>query len=324
MGSVMRESRLPFGRDAVRCALIGVPTEDGVVRRGCADGPDAYRAAGIGSALANVGCRVIDLGNLQPAQKWSDWHANPAVRNLGSVAAWTEALQRKLSRDIPADALPILLGGDHSIAMGAISGLAERAKEAGSPLFLLWLDAHPDIHTLDSTTTGNLHGVPISYLIGERGFSGYLPENPAPLDPRHICMMGVRSVDPAERDLLSVRPVQLHGMSAIRRHGPAKLLGPFLRQVRDAGGRLHVSLDVDFLDPSIAPGVNTSVPNGATLDEARTIVELVRDSGLLASLDLVELNPRFDKTGRTAEIMVGLVALMLGNRVPAEFTPACA
>ncbi|MBX2854349.1 MAG: arginase [Rhodobacteraceae bacterium] len=299
-----------------RCALIGAPVEHGVEQRGCLMGPDAYRTAGIAEALGSLGFNVSDSGNAVPGPDWTEVHPNPALKHLGRIAAWTDALHVAVyETSSEAQTFPIIMGGDHSLAMGALSALSRRAKAQGRPLFLLWLDAHPDIHTLDTTTSGNLHGVPISYLIGAPGFEDWLPSNLFPIDPKRICMMGIRSVDPAESEALKRHLITVHDMRALDEHGVVPLLRPFLEQVKRENGLLHVTLDVDFLDPEIAPGVNTTVPGGATFREAHLIMEMVHDSGLASSLDMVELNPFLDDRGRTAKLMVDLAASLMGRQV---------
>ncbi|MDE2581009.1 MAG: arginase [Rhodospirillales bacterium] len=299
-----------------QCRLIGAPVEDGAGRRGCEMGPSAFRAAGIAAAIAELGHRVTDLGNLAPAPARPMVHGNAALKCLPEVAGWTLSLaEAAYQASAGADALPICLGGDHSLAAGTLTGLARRAEETGRPLFVLWLDAHPDFHTLDSSESGNLHGVPMAYATGRAGFAGYFPPPPARIRPENVCMLGIRSVDPAERRLLETSGITLHDMRAIDEFGIAPLLRAFLRRVADAGGRLHVSLDVDFLDPTIAPGVGTTVPGGATFREAHLVMEMLHDSMLVGSVDLVELNPFLDERGRTAILMVDLLASLLGRRV---------
>ena len=298
------------------CALIGAPVEHGVAQRGCLMGPDAYRTAGIAAAMQSLGFEISEKGNIAPGPDWADQHPNSALKHLGRIAAWTDALHIAVyETSAEENTFPIILGGDHSLAMGALSALSRRARARERPLFLLWLDAHPDIHTLDTTTSGNLHGVPISYLIGAPGFDRWLPANNFPIDPKRICMMGIRSVDPAEREALKSHLITVHDMRAMDEHGVAALLRPFLEQVKRENGLLHVTLDVDFLDPEIAPGVNTTVPGGATFREAHLIMEMVHDSGLASSLDMVELNPFLDERGRTAKLMVDLAASLLGRQV---------
>lgn len=202
------------------------------------------------------------------------------------------------------------MGGDHSLSLGSIHGVARHATR---PLFVLWLDAHPDFHTPDTTTSGNLHGTPLAYLTGQKGFAAF-PPSPL-LDPAHICIIGARSIDPAEQAALQAARVNVVDMRAIDEHGIAAPLRAFLALVQAAGGQLHVSLDVDFLDPAIAPAVGTTVPGGATFREAHLMMEILHDSGLVASLDLVELNPFLDHKGQTARLMVDLTASLMGRRI---------
>lgn len=294
--------------------LVGVPVQDGAGRPGCEMGPSALRTAGIAAAIAELGYNVEDLGTVVPAPAQALAHANPAIQALGAVAAWTAALEQA-AHAASDGAMPIFLGGDHSLSAGTVPGMARRAAALGRPLFVLWLDAHPDVHTLDSTASGHLHGVPMAYALGLAGFEGHFPALRAKVEPTRVCMMGLRSVDPAERLALRQAGVQVHDMRDIDEHGIALLLRPFLAQVEAAGGMLHVSLDVDFLDPGIAPAVGTTVPGGATFREAHLVMEMLHDSGLVTSLDLVELNPFLDERGRTAILMVDLTASLMGRSV---------
>jgi arginase len=298
----------------VDCKILGAPVQDGAGRMGCEMGPSALRTAGLAGALRELGHQVADLGTILPATVRPLAHGNLALKALPEISAWTAGIA-EAAYDVSADAMPIFLGGDHSISAGTVSGLARRAAEAGRPLFVLWLDAHPDFHTLDTTASGNLHGVPLAYASGQPGFGGYFPDLPAAVDPKRICAMGLRSVDPAEREALNRAGVTVHDMRAIDEHGIAPLLRAFLARVAAQDGLLHVSLDVDFLDPSIAPAVGTTVPGGATLREAHLVMEMLSDSGLVSSLDLVELNPFLDERGRTATLMVDLTASLMGRRI---------
>ncbi len=296
------------------CKLIGVPVQEGAGRLGCDMGPSAYRAAGLAEALRGLDREVLDLGNIRPAAPRPLAHPNAAVKFLPEIAAWIEAIA-DAAYEHSADALPVFLGGDHSLSAGTLTGLARRARERGRPLFVLWLDAHTDLHTLETTESGNLHGVPVAYATGRSGFEGWLPPLDAAVPPERICMMGTRSVDPAERALLRQSGLTIFDMRSIDESGIVTLLQPFLDQVAAADGLLHVSLDVDFLDPSIAPGVGTTVPGGATFREAHLIMEILHDSGLVSSLDLAELNPFLDERGKTALLMVDLAASLMGRQV---------
>ncbi|MCF7645662.1 arginase [Bacillus subtilis] len=298
----------------MHCKLIGAPVQDGTGRMGCEMGPSAFRAAGLTQALEDLGHNVTDLGNVEPAPKRTLTHSNPALKNLSEIVAWIEALD-KAAYDHSADGFPIFLGGDHALAAGTVCGLSRRAKELGRPLFVLWLDAHTDFHTLETTTSGNLHGTPVAYYTGQKGFEGTFPEVLAPVDPANVCMIGIRSVDPAERVAISKTEVTVNDMRMIDEHGVVALLNRFLQRVKDANGLLHVSLDVDFLDPNIAPAVGTTVPGGATFREAHLIMEMLHDSELVTSFEAVELNPFLDERGRTAFLMVDLIASLMGRSV---------
>jgi arginase len=298
----------------MHCKIIGAPIEEGTDRSGCALGPAALRAAGLCEALKALGHIVEDLGDIVPDAPVPVAHANPAVRHLAAIAAWTDAIADEAFR-IGNSGFSIFLGGDHSISAGTLAGLSRRAAEQGRPLFVLWIDAHPDFHTLETTTSGNLHGVPLAYACGRPGFTGYLPPVAAPIDPKRICTLGIRSVDPAEQAALADAGVMTCDMSMIDRHGIAVLVERFLERVRRENGLLHVSLDVDFLDPAIAPAVGTTVPGGATFREAHLAMELLHESNLVTSLDIVELNPLLDDQGRTAALMVDLAASLCGRRI---------
>ncbi len=293
--------------------LIGAPVDCGKRRRGCLMGPDAFRTAGMAEAIQELGHSVTDIGNLTPATVTVGPAKNPLVHALAENIGWTQVLMQAAMDHAP-NGLPIFLGGDHALALGSVAGMAQYAKSQGRPLFVLWLDAHTDFHTPDSTDSGNLHGTPMAYITGRPGFDGF-PAVTAPVPPQNVCMIGLRSVDPAEVAALNGLNMSLHDMRSIDEHGIRAPLAAFLDKVAAAGGLLHVSLDVDFLDPSFAPAVGTTVPGGATLREAHLVMEMLHDSELVASLDLVELNPFLDDRGRTASLMVDLTASLLGRRI---------
>ncbi|WP_243367803.1 arginase [Microvirga solisilvae] len=296
------------------CILLGAPVQEGAGRLGCDMGPSAFRTAGLVTELKNLGYTVEDRGNIAPAPLRELRHDNSAIKALPETVGWTEAIAEAAYK-ASGEGMPIFLGGDHSLSAGSMTGLARRAAEEGREFFVLWLDSHPDFHTLETTTSGNLHGVPMAYATGRKGFDGYFPKVHAPIKSENVCMMGIRSVDPAERAALATTGVTIHDMRSIDENGVAPLLDAFLTRVAEADGILHVSLDVDFLDPGIAPGVGTTVPGGATFREAHLIMEMLHDSGLVRSLDLVELNPFLDDRGRTALLMVDLASSLMGRRV---------
>ena len=297
----------------MKCTLIGVPVQDGASRLGCEMGPSALRTAGIGPTLRDLGHDVSDLGDIRVDVAPDRRHPNDAVHDLGKVALWVERLAETAYAHSDG-AMPIFLGGDHVLSAGTVAGLARRASEQGRPLFVLWLYAHTDFHTPQTSDSGNLHGTPLGYVTGREGFDGF-PVIDSPLPHDNIAMIGLRSVDAAERAALQETTVTYVDMREIDESGIAKPLQRFLDKVAAAGGMLHVSLDVDFLDPSVAPAVGTTVPGGATVREGHLVMEMLSDSGLMTSLDLVELNPFLDERGRTAQLMVDLTASAFGRRV---------
>jgi arginase len=298
----------------MHCKILSLPLALGTGRMGCDLGPVALANAGLSAALVELGHTVEDLGAVSPAPAQPLSHANAALKSLPEIAAWTRAIA-DAAHAASADAMPIFLGGDHSVSAGTVSGMARRAAETGRPFFVLWLDAHPDFHTLDTTTSGNLHGVPLAYASGLPGFDGYFPPLTHQVDPKNICMLGIRSVDASERQALRAAGVTVNDMRTVDEYGVAALIRAFIERVAAANGLLHVSLDVDFLDPAIAPAVGTTVPGGATFREAHLAMEMLHDSGLVTSLDLVELNPLLDERGRTATLMVDLTASLMGRTI---------
>ena len=295
------------------CHLIGAPVDSGKRRAGCLMGPDAYRTAGLVSALSELGHKVTDHGNLSIVHPLAPPVIDGAVFGLEQTVAWTKTLAAK-AQDVAGKGLAIFLGGDHSLSLGSLTGVAAYNRSVGREQFVLWLDAHTDFHTPKTTTSGNLHGTPLAYATGQNGFEAF-PAVAAPVTQENVCLLGLRSVDQAERAALEGSKTTYYDMRSIDENGIARPLASFLDRVASAGGALHVSLDVDFLDPSIAPAVGTTVPGGATLREAHLVMEMLHDSHLMTSLDLVELNPFLDERGRTAQLMVDLTASALGRRV---------
>ncbi len=296
------------------CAIIGVPVGTGAGQNGCQMGPEAYRTANLAETLEAIGVTVEDKGNVDP-EPVPDIDHELNVKNLELAVGWTAALERAAFNLLESGVFPIFAGGDHSLAMGTIAGAARYAQSQNRQLFLLWLDAHPDFHRLDTTDSGNVHGTPVAYVTGQPGFDEYFPALTNPLKLQNICMMGIRSVDSAEQRMLIEKGVAVYDMRRIDEQGVVRPLMDFLEKVKAANGMLHISLDVDFLEPSIAPAVGTTVPGGATYREAHLIMEILHESGLATSLDLVELNPFLDHAGRTAHLMVDLTASLMGKTV---------
>ena len=306
-------------------ALLGVPVQAGTHQAGCLMGPASLRTAGLGAALAELGCSLRDHGDLMPELAAGTVAASsPTLRRFGEVAAWTAAIADRVAQCLRDGEVPVVLGGDHSLSMGSVDGVARHCRESGRELFVIWLDAHADFNTPETSPSGNMHGMPLAALCGEPGLEGVFGGGaPCPrVSPDHVHLFGIRSVDRGERALLNRRGVHVVDMRHIDEWGVAVPLRRILDRVKAAGGWLHVSLDVDFLDPSLAPGVGTTVPGGATYREAHLIMEMIHDSGLMGSLDVVELNPFLDDRGRSALILVDLVASLFGRQVMDRATAA--
>ncbi|AFL54046.1 arginase [Sinorhizobium fredii] len=294
--------------------LIGAPIEEGSGRRGAAMGPTALRIAGIDTVLAELGHTVHDEGDLRPLPA-RDLPNHPGANNLQMVAAFARALNDAVHDTALEGHFPIILGGDHALSMGSVSGMARYADEVGRPLFVLWLDAHADFNSPSTSPSGNMHGMPVAFFCGEAEFTPILAPNRPLVDPKKVYQVGIRSVDAREREEIAEHGVNVYDMRAVDEIGMAHIMHQILDEVRAANGLLHVSLDVDFMDPEFAPGVGTTVPGGATFREAHLIMEMLCDSGLVSSLDVVELNPFLDDRGKSARILVELTASLFGRRI---------
>ena len=295
-------------------ALIGAPIDAGTHERGPAMGPAFLRTAGLVHALERLGLAVTDRGDV-PAPGAAAAAAPVAnARNLPAIAAWARVLADAVGGALAEGRLPIVLGGDHSLSIGSIDGVARFCAARDRELFVLWLDAHADINTPATSPTGNMHGMPLAALCGEPGFGEAFVARPlSRLDPRNLHLLGIRSVDPGERDLIKARGLDVVDMRRIDEEGVVGPLRRILDRVAERKGFLHVSFDVDFLDPVVAPGAGTTVPGGATYREAHLVMEMLHESGLVASLDVVEMNPFLDVRGQTALTIVELLASLFGR-----------
>ena len=300
--------------DSQTVALIGAPVEEGAGQLGCGMGPSALRVAGLRQALEKLGHKVIDQGDLTP-DEMSGFSLPGRARNAPLIAGWTRALERAAFDTLQAGVFPLFLGGDHSLSMGTVAGAAHHAATIGKPLFVLWLDAHADFNTPQTSPSGNMHGMPVAFFCGLPGFDGILPETRPTVRPDRVSQIGVRSVDADERKAVTEARVNVHDMRAVDEFGIVPIVRSLIEEVSAADGLLHVSLDVDFLDPSIAPGVGTTVRGGATYREAHLVMELLSDSGLVSAMDLVELNPFLDVRGRSAMLLVELVGSLFGQQI---------
>jgi arginase len=293
-------------------SLIGAPTDIGAGDRGASMGPEALRVAGIAEALHSRGLDVVDRGNLfGPLNPWLPPSAG--YRHLNQVIEWNREVMRAVGNELAAKRLPVLLGGDHSLAIGSISAVANHCRERGKQLRILWLDAHADFNTSQITPSGNIHGMPVSCLCGF-GPSELVElggRSPA-IDAACIRQIGIRSVDAGEKKLVRDNGLDIYDMRYIDEVGIKRVMEEALDGV-GANTHIHVSFDVDFLDPDIAPGVGTTIPGGPNYREAQLVMEMIADTGRLGSLDIVELNPALDNKNATAKLAVDLVESLFGK-----------
>ena len=306
-----------------KVALLGAPIEIGASQRGTLMGPAALRTAGLLTLFDALGFAVADHGDLSIGEVAELADKPPdSARHYREIQRWIRLLSKRAYELARSGAIPIFLGGDHSLSMGSVNGLARHWREAGRELFVVWLDAHADYNTPATTLSGNMHGMSAAFLCGEPGLDGLLGDEPrASIDPDRLELFGVRSIDRLEKDLLRTRRVSVADMRQIDEFGVGVLMRRVIDKVKARNGVLHVSFDVDFLDPSLAPGVGTTVPGGATYREAHLVMELLHDSGLVRSADIVELNPFLDERGRTARTAVELIGSLFGQQITDRPTP---
>ena len=293
-------------------SLIGAPTDIGAGARGASMGPEALRVADLAATLEAHGVDVIDRGNV--AGPYNPWLAPvDGYRHLNEVVAWNQAVHAAVYAELKTGRLPILLGGDHCLGIGSISAVARHCRDVGKKLRILWLDAHADFNTSALTPSGNIHGMPVACL------SGFGPQAlieiggkvPA-INPKWVRQIGIRSVDAGEKRFVHEQELDVFDMRFIDEMGMRHAMELALATL-DANTHLHVSFDVDFLDPAIAPGVGTTVPGGPSYREAQLCMEMIADTGFMASLDVMELNPALDMQNKTAKLAVDLIESLFGK-----------
>jgi arginase len=308
---------------AKKIAVLGAPIEIGASQRGTLMGPAALRTAGLLTVLEELDFAVEDHGDLTVGGVAALQDIPPEnTKHYREIQRWIRTISARAYDLARTGAIPIFLGGDHSLSMGSINGVARHFREQGRELFVMWLDAHADYNTPATTITGNMHGMSAAFLCGEEGLDGLLGTEPrAAIDSSRLELFGTRSIDKLEKDLVKLRRISVADMRKIDEFGVSVLIRRVIDRVKAVDGVLHLSFDVDFLDPEVAPGVGTMVPGGATYREAHLIMELLNDSGVVHSLDIVELNPFLDDRGRTARSVVELIASLFGQQITDRPTP---
>jgi arginase len=290
-------------------AVIGAGLDLGAGRRGVDMGPSAIRYAGLDERVAQLGRRVEDWGDVETAVLEATEVVDERMRYLPQIKATCERIAALVARASEEDYLPLVLGGDHSVALGSLGGMAR----AHGPGGVLWLDAHGDLNRPETSPSGNVHGMPLAAALGVAGPEFESNEYPLPAVDR-VALVGVRSLDPGERELLAELDACVFTMSDLDRQGVEPAIREALEHVTGAGF-VHVSLDMDVLDPDVAPGVGTPVRGGLSYREAHLALELVAEAGVLSSLEVVEVNPILDRENETAQLAVELVASALGARI---------
>jgi arginase len=301
----------------LKVAIIGAPLDLGQGRRGTDMGPSALRVAGLGTKLAALGYQVTDLGNIPAPQAESLSDTGPeGARFLNEITESCERLGDLVTEALQDGCAPVVLGGDHSIAVGTIAGVSRFFRDRGEKIGLLWIDAHADMNTPDSSPSGNVHGMPLACCAGvgpeelARLF-GYAPK----IDPAKIALVGIRDLDEAERAIVRSTGVRAFTMRDIDERGMRAVMDDAIATASAGTAGFHLSFDMDFVDPEFAPGVGTPVRGGATYREAHLAMEMVGDSGRMVSMEVVEVNPVLDQMNRTAELAVELILSAMGKRI---------
>jgi len=296
--------------------VLGVPMDLGSGRRGVDMGPSAIRIAGVADRLSELGHKVVDEGDIAIKNMEELRVGDERARYLSEIARASALLARKVDRIMDLSHFPLVLGGDHSIAVGTVSGIAASAQRQGKKVGLLWVDAHGDINTPETSPSGNVHGMPLAALLGygPRELTAVAGDSPKVM-PENVALVGIRSLDAGEKSRLKQTGVQVHTMADIDRHGVHKIMEKALTRVTKGAGYVHVSFDLDAVDPTVAPGVGTPVKGGLDYREAHLIMEVIAESGVMTSLEMVEVNPILDQGNASAAFAVELVQSAFGKKI---------
>ena len=296
--------------------IHGVPLDLGGGRRGVDMGPSAVRIAGLGERLSAMGCVVVDKGNLETPIPETRTERDPRKNYVREIARVCQKLYQQVTASLEEGAVPIVLGGDHSLAAGSVGATADSAAAKGSDIGVLWVDAHGDMNTPASTSSGNVHGMPLAALLGsEPAELSRIGARSPKIRADRTVLIGIRNLDALERERILEAKVHVFTMKDIDRHGIASVMERALAIASDGTAGLHVSFDLDVCDPAIAPGVGTPVKGGLDYREAHMVMEMVADSGKMLALDLVEINPILDAQNQTATLGTELALSAFGQRI---------
>lgn len=300
-------------------SIIGVRLDLGAGRRGTDMGPSAVRIAGLHDALRRAGFHDIqDLGDLAPPTLETIEDTNPSARCLEPITAICRRLAKEVRGVLEAGRVPVVIGGDHSCAIGTISGVVAHYRRERRPVGVIWIDAHGDMNTPESSPSGNIHGMPLAVLLGHgpEALTELAGRGPK-LSPERVALVGIRDLDYTEREIVQKSGVRVFTMTDIDEHGIASVMRDAIQVARGSGddGLYHVSFDLDGIDPQFAPGVGTAVEGGLTYREAHMAMELVAASGGLVAVEMVEINPILDESNRTGRLAMELLLSALGKRI---------
>jgi len=296
-------------------SLIGVPSDTGAGHRGATMGPEALRVAGIAKTLTRLGHNVVDKGNLF-GPKNPERVAEDGYRHLKENIIWCQNVQEAVFSEISDGNLPVMLGGDHAMSIGSIAAVARYCADIKKKLCIIWIDAHSDFNTCETSPSGNIHGMPVAIAAGRGpGELLALGHKTPMVEPDNIYQVGIRSVDSAEKQLVLDAGVRAYDMRCIDEIGMREVMQNILQDVVAKDAFIHVSFDVDSLDPTIAPGVGTTIPGGLTYREAQLCMEMIHDSGQMISLDIMEINPALDFQNSTAKLAIDLTASLFGRQI---------
>lgn len=295
-------------------SIINVPTDIGANKTGASLGPHVLRASGLNQKLAELGFEIMEIGNISGPGISSDLETGP--QKLRDAVTWYQSVKDKVYQSLQNESLPLIIGGDHSVSIGSIAAVSKYCDEENQPLSVLWLDAHTDFNTFDTTPSGNMHGMPAAVIAGFGHPALLSIGHKAPLvKPENIYQVGIRWVDAVEKLLISKSDVQVFDMRLIDEKSIYRVIGHILDEVQKKSAWLHVSFDIDCLDPMIAPGTGTKIPGGLNYREAQHCMEMIHDSSLMQSLDVVELNPLFDVHNQTGVVTMELIESLFGKKV---------
>ncbi len=297
-----------------KIVLLGAPSDTGAGLRGSSMGPEALRVAGLAGALRRLGYTVADEGNVSGPPNPESRPVN-GYRHLSEVQTWCAQLRDRVAQQLEYDRLPITLGGDHAFSMGSIAAVSDHCRRHNKSLWVIWLDAHSDFNTPESSPSGNLHGMPAAVACGVGHPNLLALSEGRMLDPKHLIQIGVRSIDEIERRMVNEQGISVFDMRYIDELGMRATMHTILKRIDAANAHIHVSFDVDCLDPEIAPGVGTRVAGGLNYREAQLCMEMLFDHGLVGSLDIMEINPAVDTDNRTAKLAVELVESLFGKQI---------